>query len=141
MSASPPVGPVNRWRCIAGVYGRLVAQGVMARDEALASLLAAGAERMPRMAACGRDMRLAWALDDAVAAWRMGRDRTRFALRRALAPMLAERAPSARLLAVARSINLDAGGALLEREVLDEVRREVYWAARRQQPQQARRRA
>lgn len=131
VAADPVAASGNRWVTVAAVFGRLVAQGMMARGEALAPLQAAAAARLPAMDASGRDMRLAWALDDAIAGWKRARERTRFAVRRALAPLLAERAPSARLLLVARAVNGEAGDPLTEREVLEEVRREVFWAARR----------
>jgi hypothetical protein len=70
-------------------------------------------------------------LRDAVQRWDATRTRTRFAIRRALAPMLVARAASARLLAAAHAVNAEAGDPLLPREVHAEVVREVYWAARR----------
>jgi hypothetical protein len=121
----------NHWQHVAQVFGRLVAQGLMEADKALAPMVAAAAERFPQMDPAGRQMRLAHALRDAEAHWVQMRDRTRFAIRRALQPLLAERASSARLLVAAREVNGAAGGPLLDLEVLGEVRREVYWAARR----------
>jgi hypothetical protein len=125
-------GGGNHWRHVADVLGRLVAQG---RDDfaaALATLKEAAAKRYPEMAADGRDMRMAHALHDAVQRWELTRGRAKFAIRRALAPMLAERAASARLLAAARAVNAEAGAPLTDLDVLGEVRREVFWAARRQ---------
>jgi hypothetical protein len=129
-----PSGPSNRWGLMAAVFGRLVAQGVAEFDPALAAMRRAAAERMPGMDAAGRDMRMAWLLNDAVRDWDMARDRARFGLRRALAPMLVARAPSAALVAAARAVNAAAGGPLRDVEVIGEVRREVYWAARRSAP-------
>ena len=121
----------NRWGHLAAVFGRLVAQGVEDRDAALAAMRAEAARRMPALDAIGRDARMAWLLDDAVATWDLARQRTRFGIRRALGPLLAERRPSAELLAAARATNTEAGGPLRDAEVVAEVRREVYWAARR----------
>lgn len=121
----------NRWAHMAAVFGRLVAQGVEDREAALATMRAGAAERLPAMDAAGRDARMAWLLDDATMAWGMARERTRFAIRRALGPLLAGRRRSAELLAAARATNTEAGGPLRDAEVVAEVRREVYWAARR----------
>ena len=130
----------NRWVHMAAVYGRLVAQGVEDRDAALASIRTAAAARMPAMDASGRNMRMAHLLDDAVQTWDLARDRTRFAVRRALGPLLAERRPSVDLLNAGRAVNDAAGGPLRDVEVVAEVRREVFWAARRAQ-REARRQA
>jgi hypothetical protein len=121
----------NRWLHTADVFARLVAQGLEDHDAALAAMKAAAAARFPEMDGPGRDMRVAHAMRDAVLRWQATRDRTRFAIRRALGPLLAERAPSGRLMAAARAVNEGAGWPLLEREVLAVVRNEIYWAARR----------
>lgn len=118
----------NRWAVRAQVFGRLVAQGLLDLEEAEAAMLA-------RASAAEVDMpgrvRLGWALRDSVAAWTAGRDRTRFGIRRAVGPLLAERRPAAALLAAARGVNEAAGAPLRDAEVVAEVRREVFWAARR----------
>lgn len=123
----------NRWAHLAAVFGRLVAQGVEDHAAALAAMRAAAAARWPDRDASGRDAGMAWLLNDAVVRWEMARDRARFAVRRALGPLLAERKASAELLAAARAVNDAAGGPLQDVEVLAEVRREVFWAARRAQ--------
>jgi hypothetical protein len=127
----PVRGVGNRWMHTADVFGRLVAQGLEDHEAALAAMKVAAAARFPEMDAAGRDMRVAHTLRDAVEKWRATRDRTRFAIRRALGPLLAERAKSGQLMAVARAANEAAGWPLQERDVLAVVRNEVYWAARR----------
>jgi hypothetical protein len=124
----------NHWVHVARVFGRMVAQGSEDFDAALAAMRRAAAVRAPGMDASGRDMRMAHLLHDAVGRWGMVRDRTRFAIRRALGPLLAERRPSAELLRVALAVNVEAGTPLLRDEVIGELRREVYWAARRAEP-------
>ena len=104
---------------------------MLGRDEALAAMLDASRKRRPVMEESGRQARLAQALGDAERAWDLARDRTRFGIRRALAPMLAVRAASTALLAAAHAVNTEAGLPLLTREVRDEVVREVFWASRR----------
>lgn len=121
----------NRWRRLAMVFGRLVAQGALDMDGCLASMTAEAARRWPERAAGAMDTKLAWALRDAVQEWDMARGRTRFAVRRAVGPLLAERAKSAALLAAARAVNAEAGGPLRDDEVLGLVRNEIYWASRR----------
>lgn len=133
-----PVG--NRWVHLAAVFGRLVAQGVEDHAAALAVMRAGAAKRFPEMNASGRNVSMAWLLSDSVRRWEMARDRTRFAVRRALGPLLAERRGSAELLAAARAVNREAGGPLRDAEVVAEVRREVFWAGRRAQ-REAKRRA
>jgi len=129
----------NRWQHLAQVLGRLVAQGLEEPDAALAAMRVAAAERLPGMDAAGRDMRMAWLLREAVARWEQTRDRARFAIRRALGPLLAERAASGALVRAAQAVNEAAGTPLLAGEVLGEVRREVYWAARRAEAAKRRR--
>jgi len=120
-----------RWAEVASGFGRLVAQGVMDHAECYDAMLHASRARRPAMDEIGRSVRLAQALHDATLNWQGVRDRTRFGIRRALAPMLVARAASARLLAAAHAVNAEAGDPLLPREVHAEVVREVYWAARR----------
>lgn len=121
----------NRWLLTARGFGRLVAQGLLELGEAEAAMHAVAAERIPGMHAIGRRVRLSWMLRDSVREWERARDRARFAVRRALGPLLAERRPSVFLVAAARSVNDAAGGPLRDREVVDLVRREVFWAVRR----------
>jgi hypothetical protein len=127
-------GKGGQWRHLVAVFGRLVAQGLLGLDEAEGALKARagpGLAELEAPARMGREIRLAWALRDSVREWEMARSRTRFGIRRALGPMLAERAVSAVLLAAARATNEAAGGPLRDAEVVAEVRREVYWASRR----------
>jgi hypothetical protein len=124
-------GRPNHWVVVADVFGRMVAQGIEDRERALAALREAAAKRQPAMDASGRDMRMAWLLRDAEERWHMTRDRTRFGIRRALGPLLADRVPSPQLLAAALAVNDAAGNPLMLDEVREEVRREVYWLMRR----------
>jgi hypothetical protein len=119
--------------------GRMVAQKLDAPEAAIAAIQRAAAERLPGMDAAGRDMRMAWLLRESVARWEQARDRARFAIRRALGPLLAERAVSGVLVRAAQAVNEAAGTPLLAGEVLGEVRREVYWAARRAEAAKRRR--
>lgn len=139
--AHPIVAPAggNRWTHMAAVFGRLVAWGLEERAAALAAMRAEAARRLPDRDAIGRDVAMAWALDDAIAGWERARDRARFGVRRALAPLLAERRPSPALLAAARAVNDAAGGPLRDAEVVALVRREVFFAARRLEPRRVRR--
>ena len=78
----------------AGTLAGLVAAGLMDRAEAAAALAAIPA---PQADPSGWQARRAWALADAEAAWHARRRRAVRAIRAALAPLLAARAPRAAL--------------------------------------------
>jgi len=127
-----PLDPEGPHRA-APLFGRLVASGLMARQEALDALLHVPAD--PRLSRSGLDTRLTYALDDAARAHERRRARTERAVRRALAAPLAARAPRETLLAAADAADPD--GDLLPRERLAVVKDEVAWtlrAARRAMP-------
>jgi hypothetical protein len=65
------------------------------------------------------------ALAAGVAWWSIDRDRTRFAIRRALAGLLAKRAPAAALIAAAHAVNDRRGRPLAPQEVVRATRHEV----------------
>lgn len=135
MPTPAPRGPISTAMPVrvADTFGRLLAQGLIGRGEALSAMLHGSEARGSRMDPSGRQARLAWALDDSAARWARARDVARFGIRRALGPLLATRAPSAALLTAARAVNDEGGGPLTDREVLGMVRAEIYWAARRLQ--------
>lgn len=131
-------GAADRWdqalavqRRAAAGFGLLVAQELMAPGEALAALEAAAAQAAPGMDAGGRRTRLAWWLRDGEQAAVAARREAAVALRRVLAPLLAERRASAELIAAAREASAANGEVLRPGEVLDEVRAEVALALRR----------
>jgi hypothetical protein len=123
--ARHPLDPEGPHRA-APLLGRLVATGLMARQEALDALLQAPADR--RLARIGLDMRLTHALDDAARAHERQRARTERAVRRALTAPLAARQPREALLAAADAADPD--GDLLPRERRALVREEVAWTLR-----------
>ena len=88
-----PTDPEPAWRA-AGRLGKLVAQDLLAHDEARAVLAAAPA---PGADPSGWRARREWRLADAAAGWRRERARVRFAIARTLRPLLATRAPRATL--------------------------------------------
>jgi len=98
--------PETSWRMI-GPLGKLVAQGLIGRDEVRAALAAAPAPGADRS---GWRARREWRLADAEAAWRRERELVRHAMARALQPLLAARAPRAVLEAAAAEA--DPRGAL-----------------------------
>ena len=110
----------------APLFGRLVAQGLLARAEALDALLRTPAP--PELSRSGLQARLTHALDDATRAHARRRAGTERALRRALAVPLAARAPREALFAAADAA--DPEGDLLPRERRAVVREEVVWLLR-----------
>ncbi len=108
-----PLDPPAPFRA-AFPLGRLIAAGLLDYPECLAALAQAG-EAMETPS--GLRTRLAHALTDAVAEWTIRRGRAGRAVRRALAPLLAARAPSARLLDAARAENRALGHPLRDVEL------------------------
>lgn len=106
--SDPPAG----WRALPRLAG-LAADGVLTLAEADRALAATG----PAGDASGWQARRRWALADGVAAARMERERTLRHARRALAPLLAARAPRAALEAAVAGLPAEQGAALLEAEI------------------------
>lgn len=98
----------------APALARLIAAGLLDYPECLAALAEAGkAAETPS----GLRTRLAHALTDGVARWTIRRAHAARAIRGALAPLVAERAPAARLLAAAADENRVHGTPLRQMEV------------------------
>jgi hypothetical protein len=114
--ASDPAAP---WRA-AATFGRLVAQGLLSAREADAALAAAPA---PGVDAAGWATRRRWRLLAAAAGWSRARRDAARAVRAALAPLLAARAPRASLEAAAAGA--DRRRALTEAERAALLRAEV----------------
>jgi hypothetical protein len=129
MSFRHPLDPEAPHRA-APLLGRLVAQGLLARQEALDALLHAPAD--PRLSRSGLQSRLAHALDDAASAQARRRAAAERAVRRALAAPLLARQPRAALLAAADAA--DPEGHLLPRERRALVKAEVAWTLRTLRP-------
>ena len=110
----------------APLLGRLVAQGLLDRAEALDALLHASAP--PGLSRSGLQARLTHALDDAARAHARRRAGTERAVRRALAAPLAARAPREGLYAAADAADPDHHLLTRERRAL--VREEVCWLLR-----------
>ena len=115
-----PLDPDGPHRA-APVLGRLVAAGLLARHEALQSLLHA----LPTVPAArsGMQARLTHALDDAAQAHVFRRAATARAIRRAVAALLQRRAPRADLMRAAA--DADPDDDLLPRERSTLVKAEV----------------
>lgn len=115
----------------ARTFGRLVAQGLLDHAEALAALIDAASAASVRGDPSGWRTWLAWTLADATRRAALDAGRTDTVIRRALAPLIAERRRSAELLATARAANAAAGDVLLPHHVGAIVRAEIAWALRR----------
>jgi hypothetical protein len=114
-------------------YGWLVARGDMAETAALARLVhQAGAEFGPTDDLVAE---LTDGLAGAIDWWRLDRDRARFAIRRAMAGLLAQWSPSSVLLSAADQVNDKRGRPLTAAEVLHAVRFEVARTMRAGQAQ------
>jgi hypothetical protein len=106
----------------AAVLGRLVAWGLLPRDEAFAFLTATARVVAPHRDRFGREARLAWALDDAAAEARHRARRAVWPVRDALAPLLEAGAGASDLIAAGFEAAGDAlpphaARALIESEV------------------------
>ena len=88
-----PTDPHSPWRAIPRL-GKLVAQGLIGRDEVRAALAAAPAPGADRS---GWRARREWRLADAIAGWQRERARAGAEIARTLRPLLAARAPRAAL--------------------------------------------
>jgi hypothetical protein len=97
------------------VFGRLVAAGLMTREECLPHLVRAGLRVSP-VDPAGLRARLAHTLHDAAAAHARVRGRAARAVREAVAPLLAGRAAAGAIRAAARDTNAALGAPLLVRE-------------------------
>ncbi len=124
-----PLDPDGPHRA-APLLGRLVAAGLLDRNEALDALLHRAADSP--VARSGLQSRLTQALDAAASAHTFRRIGTARAVRRAVAAPLLARAPRADLLAVADAADPDHN--LLPRERRALVEAEVAWALRTAQP-------
>jgi hypothetical protein len=108
-----PLDPPAQHRA-AALLGRLAAQGLIDTNEALPALLDAAFRAAPFVDRSGLRARLAHRLADSRAAWESARRRAAFAIRSALTPLIAARAPRAALFAAADEA--DRARALLPRE-------------------------
>ena len=102
--------------------GRLIAAGLLSYPECLATLAqAANAQHPPS----GTRTRLAHALTDAAADWTIRRAHATRAIRAALAPAIAARAPARHLLATAQAENRAHGHPLRAIEIHQLARAEA----------------
>jgi len=124
-----PLDPDGPHRA-APLLGRLVAAGLLDRNEALDALLHRAADSP--VARSGLQSRLTQALDDAASARALRRIGTARAVRRAVAAPLAARAPRAALRAAAGAADPDHDLVPRERRALVEA--EVVWALSTAQP-------
>ena len=124
-----PLDPDGPHRA-APLLGRLVAAGLLDRNEALDALLHRAADSP--VARSGLQSRLTQALDAAASAHTFRRIGTARAVRRAVAAPLLAHAPRADLLAVADAADPDHN--LLPRERRALVEAEVAWALSTAQP-------
>ncbi len=109
-----PLDPSAQHRA-AVVFGRLIAAGLMTREECLPHLVRAGL-RVRRVDPAGLRARLAHTLHDAAAAHARRRSRAARAVRDAIAPLLAAWAAPEAIRAAARDANAALGGPLLAHE-------------------------
>ncbi|MBN9560200.1 MAG: hypothetical protein J0H14_05655 [Alphaproteobacteria bacterium] len=110
-----PLDPPAQHRA-AIVFGRLVAAGLLTREECLPHLVRAGL-RARRVDPAGLRARLAHTLHDAAVVHARRRRRAARVVREAIAPLLAVWAAPAAIHAAARAANAGLGAPLLAREV------------------------
>lgn len=115
----------------AASMGKMVAQGLLERADALDSLCrAAFPKARPGADLRGLRTRLAWALNDSAEALCQARHRAEFDLRRALRPLFGQRADALTIIRHAHNINERQGASLLRREVVAIVGEEMHAALR-----------
>jgi hypothetical protein len=116
-----PLDPPGPYQA-APVFGLLLAQGLMGREECLGALLHAA--RDAQVDRSGLRSRLANCLSDHQAAWDRARLRARWQVRDAVLPVLDRRAPAAAIREAART----AGAPALRAEEADELAAELIAA-------------
>ncbi len=109
-----PLDPAAQHRA-AAAFGRLIAAGLMTREECLPHLVRAGL-RTSRVDPAGLRARLAHTLHDAAAAHASRRRRAARAVREAIAPLLARWATPEAIRGAARDTNAVLGAPLLAHE-------------------------
>lgn len=109
-----PLDPPVQHRA-AAVFGRLIAAGLLTREECLPHLVRAGL-RTHKVDPAGLRARLAHTLHDAAVAHARRRGRAARAVRETIAPLLAAWAAPAAIRAAARAANASLGAPLLTHE-------------------------
>jgi len=109
-----PLDPAAQHRA-AVVFGRLIAAGLLTREECLPHLVRAGL-RGRQSDPAGLRARLAHTLHDAAAVHARRRSRAARAVREAIAPLLAAWSAPAVIRAAARAANASLGAPLLAHE-------------------------
>ncbi len=99
------------------VYGKMIAQGILDRAEALAGLTRTVQELAPTCDRSGGQARITWALDDATGHWVLERARLRSLIARHVLEGGDRGLTSAVLLAAASEMNRRTGAPLLGHEV------------------------
>jgi hypothetical protein len=121
--------------------GKLVAQGLLEPAEALDSLCAAAFARAhPAADRSGLRARLSWEMHDSADAWQSARHGAEMQIRRALQPLLNQRADATSIVRHAQALNERLQGPLLRPEVLAIVGEEMHAALRFMRPVKGRRR-
>ncbi len=118
MAQRHPFDPPHGWKT-AEIAGKLVAQGIVEaadfRDKIVQHALDEG---FPSLGdPDGFALRILWHINDVAAFWRRERDKAEWGIRKAIAPMIAEWADPAAILAAAHGFNEDASEPLLRSEV------------------------
>ena len=119
---------------------KLIAQGLLTREEVLPDIIAAAHQAAPHQDRSGVQARATWALDDAIRNAHLFRSATAAAIRRAVHSLAEQRAPREQILRSAADINRRADSPLLTYEVREEAREAVAWWLNRNAPAHAQRR-
>jgi hypothetical protein len=127
---APPAIPPTQWAA-AAVCGKLVAQGILERDEMLPDLCLAALRRGYCGDLIGLRTRLAWRVREEADIWRTRRNKAAASIRYTLAPLLLNLEPAPALFASAEHVNREAGEPFLPSEVGAIVREEVAAELRR----------
>jgi hypothetical protein len=111
-------------------FGKLLAQGVVAHEDAVRALLDAALKAGYAGDQSGLQARLSWHVMDAALHWESTRDRAAAEIKRGIAGLLSEWAEPQAILAAAEQINRERGEPFLWREIKELVAGEMAWRLR-----------
>lgn len=115
----------------AGIFGKLIAQGIVTPGEAYSALMEKEVRAGYAGDRSGLRCRCAWAVNDSAAMWEQARSAADVLIRKRLCSLFARRAPSAALISAAHAENAARGMPLLHHEVVAIVDEEAGWWIRK----------
>ena len=121
-----------RQHAVARRFGKLLAQGLLAREDCLAALVQAALDSGYGGDIRGLQSRLSWTLDDSTRHWEITRDKAEVAIRARVRVLADLSKPSCLILRDIEGVNEERGAPLLTHEVHELAREEIAGWLRRQ---------